>query len=155
LTPLPEKRDSVLIFLKSQVLAGSLKTALEMRGHRTTTVSTEAGAFAEARGHVPSMIILDRRSRSIRNFRRMDRLTTVPIVTVQEGQLPYTDEECLQEYDQGIDLVASGHSVRELVARVRAILRRRETGAHSNITYTAGTTHMDLERHEVRVNGRP
>src|SRR5262249_26831558 len=71
--------------------------------------------------------------------------------------LAYTDEDCLQEYDQGVDLVASGHSVRELVARVRAILRRCETDTPSNNTntYTVGTIHMDLERHEVRVNRRP
>src|SRR5262249_54914926 len=108
---------------------------------------------AEASGHVPSIIILDRHSGSIRNFRRMKTLITVPIVAVDDEHLPYTDEECLQEYDQGIDLIVSGHSVRDLVARVRAILRRCEAGGQSNATtYNVGTIHMDLERREVRVN---
>ena len=59
---------------------------------------------------------------------------------------------CLQEYDQDIDLVVCGQSVRELVARVRAILRRREAGVESNTQYSAGNLRMDLDRHEVLVN---
>ncbi len=46
-----------------------------------------------------------------------------------------------------------GQSIRELVARVRAILRRRETGVATNIQYHAGKLRMDLDRHEVQVNG--
>ena len=156
LAPSAKIHDSALIFLKSESFAQSLKMALELSGHRTTAVTTEAGAFAEATGHVPSVIILDRHSGSIGKFRRMDKLTRVPIVAVHEEHLAYTDEECLQDYDQGIDLIVSGHSVRALVARVRAILRRCETGVRSNNpnTYTVGTIHMDLERHEVLVNRR-
>src|SRR5262245_24436621 len=150
--PLIERRDSVLIFLKSEAFAQSLKTALQMSGYHTTAVTTEAGVFAEVSKHVPSVIILDCHSGSIRNFRRMNMLITVPIVAVYKSLS--TDEECLQEYDEGIDLIVPEHSVRELIARIRAILRRCEAGAPSNITntYTVGPIHMDLERHEVQVN---
>ena len=44
-------------------------------------------------------------------------------------------------------------SVRELVARVRAILRRRGAGVESGAQYNAGNLRMDLDRHEVLVNG--
>ena len=146
-------RDSVLIFLKSESFAQSLKKALETSGYRGTAVTTESVALTEMKAKVPSLIILDRRSGSVANFRRMRMLSTVPIVAVQEGSTSCQDEECLQEYEQDIDLVVCGQSVRELVARVRAILRRREAGVESNIRFSAGNLQMDLDRHEVLVNG--
>ena len=146
--------DSVLIFMKSEPFAQSLRKALEMSGHHSTAVTTESAALTEANANVPSLIILDRQSGSVANFRRMSKLRTVPIVAVQEGHLSCHNDECLQEYDQGVDLVVCGQSVRELVARMRAILRRRRAGVESGTQYHAGNLRMDLGRHEVLVNGR-
>lgn len=144
-------RGSVLIFLRSESFAESLKKGLETSGYRSTAVTTESLALTQAKANIPSLIVLDRRSDSIANFRRI--LSTVPIVAVQEGHLSCQDEECLQEYDQDVDLVVCGQSVRELVARVRAILRRRGAGVESSAQYQAGNLRMDLDRHEVLVNG--
>jgi DNA-binding response OmpR family regulator len=144
-------RGSVLIFLKSESFAESLKKGLETSGYRSTTVPTESLALIDAKANIPSLIVLDRRSDSIANFRRM--LSTVPIVAVQEGHLSCSDEECLQEYSQDVDLVVCSQSVRELVARVRAILRRRAVGVQSGTQYHAGNLRMDLDRHEVLVSG--
>ncbi len=146
--------DSVLIFLKSESFAQSLKKALEAGGYRSTAVTAESIALTEIKSNVPALIILDHRSASITNFRRMRILNTVPIVAVQEGDICCQDEECLEEYDKDIDLVACGQGVRELVARVRAILRRRKTCGETNVQYNAGNIRMDLDRHEVLVNGR-
>jgi DNA-binding response OmpR family regulator len=146
-------RDSVLIYLKSESFAQSLKKALETSGYRGTAVTTESLALTEAKTNVPSLIILDSRSGSIANFRRMRELNTVPIVAVQEGSTSCQDEDCLQEYDQDVDLILCGQSIRELVARVRAILRRRVPGVGTHTQYNAGNLRMDLDRHEVLVNG--
>ena len=143
----------VLIFLKSESFAKSLKKALETGGYRGAAVTTESRALLEAEVNAPSLIILDRHSDSVAKFRRMRMLNKVPIVAVQEGSLSYQDEECLQEYDQDVDLVVCGQSVREIVARVRAILRRREAGVELNNQYNAGNLRMDLDRHEVLING--
>lgn len=146
-------RNSVLIYLKSESFAQSLKKSLETSGYRSTAVTTESLALTEVKANVPSLIILDRQSGSITNFRRMRMLNTVPIVAVQEGDISCQEEDSLKEYDQDIDLVVCGQSVRELVARVRAILRRRLAGVESNNQYSAGSIRMDLDRHEVLVNG--
>src|SRR5262249_29915452 len=145
--------DSVLIFLKSESFAQSLKKALEASGYRGTAATSESVALAEANANPPSLIILDRQSGAVEHFRRISLLRSVPIVAVQEGHLSCHEDECLKEYDEGTDLVVSGQSVRELVARVRAILRRRSTSVESNIRYTVGKLRMDLDRHEVLVSG--
>ena len=64
-------RGSVLIFLKSESFAESLKKGLETSGYRSTAVTTESLALTQAKANVPSVIVLDRRSDSIANFRRM------------------------------------------------------------------------------------
>jgi DNA-binding response OmpR family regulator len=146
-------RDSVLIFIKSEPFAQSLKKALETSGYRSTAVTTESAALAEAKANVPTLIILDHQSGSIASFRQMKMLNTVSIVAVQEANIPFRDEDCIQEYDQDIDLVVCSQSVRELVARARAILRRRATGVGSNTHHRVGNIRMDIDRHEVLVNG--
>ena len=146
--------DSVLIFLTSEPFAQALKNGLDTSGCRSMAVTTESAALAEVRANVPSLIILDRHSRSIAIFRQISTLNTVPIVAVQEGHIPCRDEDCFPEYDQDVDLVVCSQSVRELVARIRAILRRRGIGLRSNTQYSAGNLRMDLDRHEVLVNGR-
>ena len=150
---LPTAGNSVLIFLKSESFAQSLKKALETSGYRSAVVTTESLALTEAKATVPSLIILDRRSGSIANFRRIRTLSTVSIIAIQEGSIPCQDEDCVEEYDQDVDLVVCSQSVRELVARARAILRRREASVVANIQYSAGNLRMDLDRHEVLVCG--
>src|SRR5262249_3978995 len=104
-TSLEGECDSVLIFLKSEPFAQSLKKALESSGYCVIAVTSESVALTEANANVPSLIILDRRSGAVGNFRRMSKLSRVPIVAVQEGHLSCHDDEWLQEYDQGVDLV--------------------------------------------------
>jgi two-component system response regulator RegX3 len=53
------------------------------------------------------------------------------------------------------DYVTKPYSARELVARVRAVLRRgTEPEASNGTTVEAGPVRMDVERHVVTVNGR-
>lgn len=54
------------------------------------------------------------------------------------------------------DYVTKPYSARELVARVRAVLRRQtEPEELISATVQAGTVRMDVERHIVSVNGEP
>ena len=56
------------------------------------------------------------------------------------------------------DYVTKPFSVRELIGRVRAQLRRREldiTSAQGGKTIDAGAVHIDLSRHLVTVRGEP
>jgi len=54
------------------------------------------------------------------------------------------------------DYVTKPFSSRELVARIRAVLRRRgpETGATSETALAAGNIKMDVDRHVVTVDDR-
>src|SRR5262245_66500812 len=81
--------DSVLIFLKSEPFAQSLKKALETSGYRGIAVTSESVALTEANANVPSLIILDRQSGAVANFRRMSKFRTVPIVAVEGENISF------------------------------------------------------------------
>ncbi len=153
-SPATGVQDSILIFMKSESFAQSLKKALEANGYRSTTVSTEAAALTETKAAVPSLIVIDRESGTLSNLRNLRTLTAVPIVAVHGGATACGDDDCVQDYERDIDLVVCSQSPRELVARLRAILRRRVRHVHAHIYYGVGAIRMDLDRHEVTVGGR-
>src|SRR5262245_19196618 len=128
-SPIASPRDSVLICLKSAWFGESVKHALESGGYRSTAVTTDSHVLTAASTNIPSVMILDRRSDSITYFRRSRQWSMVPIVAVQEGHLSSQDEECMEAYEQGIALVVGSKIVRELIARVSAILRRGDVPA--------------------------
>ena len=53
------------------------------------------------------------------------------------------------------DYVTKPFSHRELVARIRAVLRRGHEVEEETDTIQAGSVRMDVERHEVWVDGEP
>lgn len=147
-------RNSILIFVKSEQVAQSFKKAFETSGFQGTTVTNEAAAFAAAKECEPSLILIDRGQSTLTNLRRLRTVTAVPIIAVQDGPAPCSDDDCVSDYDRDIDLVVCNQSPRELVARVRSILRRREPRSERNMLHTVGNIRMDLDRHEVTASGR-
>lgn len=146
--------ETILIFLKAESFALSLKKALEANGYRSTIVTTDTAAFTEAKQMTPSLIIIDREHGSTATLRHLRALAAAPIVAVEGTAMTCTEEDCVQDYERDIDLVLCTQSPRELVARIRAILRRRQPRAHTPTFYVAGNIKMDLDRHEVTVEGR-
>lgn len=142
------------MLMTSEALGQSLKKALEASGIKTTLVMTEAAVFAEAKAAPPALVLIDRQHGTTGNLRHLRSFLSVPIVAVQDGTHTCAEEDCLQDYERDIDLVVCNQSAREVVARVRAILRRAERRAESTTHYTVGPLRMDLDRHEVTVAGR-
>lgn len=147
-------RDSILIFMRSEPFAQSIKKTFDASGFQSATVGTEGAAFAAAREAGPALIIIDRQLSTESNLRQLRAVSAAPIVAVQVAVASCADDECVQDYERDVDLVVCSQSPRELLARVRAILRRRVTQCASNMHYNVGKIRMDLDRHEVTVSGR-
>lgn len=147
-------RNTVLIFMRAEPFAQSLKKTFEANGYQGTVVTTESAAYSAAKTSMPSLIIIDREQSTCIDLHRLRTMIAVPIVAVQDRAIACSDDDCIQDYDRDIDLVVCSPSPRELLARARAILRRRESRRESTNFYSAGSLRMDLDRHEVSVNGR-
>lgn len=147
-------QGSILIFVQSQPFDQSLEKALVSNGYQVTFVTTEAAAFAALKESTPSLIIVERREGIVAALRQLRAAAVAPIVAIVNETNSCLDEEWIQGYDQDIDLVLCNQTPRQVVARVRAILRRCTPAAErANRHYRAGNIRMDLDRHEVIVGG--
>lgn len=148
-------QGSILLFAQSEPLGRSLEKAFVANGFQITVVKTESAVFTASKEIVPSLIIIERQRERPLYLRQLRLSTNAPIVALSNGERGLSDDDFLQDYDEEIDLVVSGQTPRQLIARVRAILRRlTQREVRTRIHCRAGNIVMDLDRHEVTVDGR-
>ena len=135
--------------------ADLVRSYLEREGHAVVVAPDGRVALEEIRRRRPDLVLLDVMMPHVDGLdvmRIVRAESTVPIimVTARSGE-----DDQLLGFDLGADdYVTKPYSMRQLVARVRAVLRR--TGAVADAApVTVGGFHLDRERCEVRVDGRP
>ena len=85
---------------------------------------------------------------------RIRRTSSVPVIMLSAKD---TELDKIVGLEIGADdYVTKPYSYRELLARLKAVLRRsRAVSLEPEQVLVAGRVRMDVERHEVRVNGEP
>ncbi|GAA0405006.1 response regulator transcription factor [Microbispora corallina] len=136
--------------------ADLVRRYLEHEGHRVVTVHDGRSALEEVRRRAPDLMVLDVM------MPKVDGLDVCRIVRA-ESDLPVlmltartTEDDLLLGLDLGADdYMTKPYSPRELMARVRALLRRTRAAASAPApVLTAGAVTVDPARHEVVVDGR-
>lgn len=148
-------RVSILLVTPDEGFARSMEKLLQQNGYVVRHASSAESAVAAAHHDVPALILLDRRQSVIGHLRRVLALRTVPFVTIQPPGADCSDERCAEDFDAGADAVVCKPGSRELVARLRAVLRREQLRLTRRSHYAVGELQMDLDRYEVTVKGRP
>ncbi len=129
---------------------------LTQQGFRVVTAANGQEALYEARHTNPDLILLDIMMPQmdgfdfLRHFRR-EKQTPVIVITAKEEE---TDAVLGLELGAD-DYVIKPFRMRELVSRVRAVLRRGEAAADPNRILTAGDLSLDPATHTVTVRGAP
>lgn len=152
-----EFADPILIVEDDRNTAALVAAYLQREGFRTIAVYDGLAALAKARQNPPLLVILDLMLPGIDGWeicRRLRRHSDVPIVmlTAREAEM----DRVLGLSLGADDYVVKPFSPRELVERVKAILRRvrTETRRPGDIL-KHGDLVMDPSRHKVTVAGRP
>ncbi len=131
--------------------------ALEREGFRVTAVGDGRAALEAALATPIDLVVLDVMLPELdglsvcREIRSRAR-TPILFLSARGDEL----DRVLGLELGGDDYLTKPFSPRELVARVRAILRRadpREEPSTPSAVLQNGEVHIDLDRHEVRVNG--
>lgn len=145
-------RAHVLVVEDEPKLAALLRDYLVAADYRVSVLETGAGAIAWIREHTPDTILLDLMlpgEDGLAICRGVRAFSNAPILMVSAR---------VEEIDRllGLELGADDYickpfSPREVVARVRAALRRVAVVATSE----PNPVELDEERFEVRVQGRP
>lgn len=148
-------KETILFISQVEARAPSLAKIFKNEGYRCLTVDTVASALFEFQQMTPSVVIIDRMQDGIERLRERQALGTVSFVALCQSVADCTEKDCVDDLGRGFDLVVCKPSARELLARVRAILRRQQSQSAPSTDDVAGTLRMDLGRHEVTVHGKP
>lgn len=147
---------SILVVDDEPAIRESVTYALEREGYDVVAVEDGETALDRARSHSFDAVILDvvlpgRLGTDV--CRELRAESSVPILMLTART---TELDRVVGLELGADdYVPKPFSVAELVARVRAILRRRELDRSvGSELRRVGGLELDFRRHEVRVDGR-
>ncbi|MFI5792313.1 response regulator transcription factor [Streptomyces sp. NPDC051677] len=139
---------------------------LEHEGHAVTVVEDGRAALEAVRHREPDLVVLDVM------MPRADGLDVVRILRAESREVPVlmltarsTEDDLLLGLDLGADdYMTKPFSPRELVARIRTLLRRNKRSSapepvpapvEEDDALSVGTLRVDPVRHEVSVGGTP
>ncbi len=132
------------------------KLYLEREGYQVEGVATGQDALSKLSTMNPDLIILDLMLPDIDGFevcRQIRAKSQVPILMLTARK---EDVDKIVGLELGADDYATKpFNPRELIARVKAILRRYQVGLKPGDTVEVGNLRIDLSRHEVTVGGQP
>src|SRR5438093_5593270 len=135
-----------------------LKYNLEKEGFKVSYTTEGSLALAEIRRDEPDLVILDLMLPGLdgleicRQLRRNEKYTSLPVL-MRTARGEETDRVVGLEMGAD-DYVTKPFSMRELVARVRALLRRREPSGPAQATLERGTLVIDPSAHNVTLAGQ-
>lgn len=148
-------RRRILVVDDDARLAASLRRALAYEGHDVEVVADGAGALAAARDRPPDLVVLDGMLPGIDGVEVCRRLRAGGAGSAGSDVaiLMLTARDAISERVAGLDAGADDYLVKpfayeELLARVRALLRRRAPDGRE-LLHCADLV-MDVFGHEVR-----
>ena len=155
--PADRRRARVLVVEDEAGLADSVRYSLESEGFDVIVATSGLSGMEAARTNAPDIVILDLMLPEISGLdvcRQIRSFSDVPIIML-------TAKDSEADKVAGLELGADDYmtkpfSMRELIARVRAHLRRSARSgvlAETNEVLRGGSIELDIDAHEARVNG--
>jgi two-component system KDP operon response regulator KdpE len=132
-----------------------LKTVLSTQGYQVRTAAEGESALASFTEWHPELVITDLympRMDGVELCRRIRAVSSVPIIVLSVKGEERTKVEAL---DSGADdYVTKPFGTDELLARVRAALRRSGVAPHEVASFEAGGFRIDLDARRVHIRGQ-
>ncbi|MGH2862952.1 MAG: response regulator [Solirubrobacteraceae bacterium] len=145
----------ILVAEDDPKLAEVLRRYLEREGYGVALVADGRRAIDQARRRRPDLIILDLMLPVVDGWdvcRVLKGESDVPILMLTARS---TQDDIVLGLDLGADdYVTKPFGPRELMARVRKVLRRASTGVSGEATLHIGALRIDPGRHVVTLDGR-
>ncbi|MBD9232503.1 MAG: DNA-binding response regulator [Rothia mucilaginosa] len=148
--------SKILIVEDEEALSDPLAFLLGREGFQTVVVDNGLDALPTFEREGADLVLLDVMLPGMPGTevcRKLREVSSVPIImlTAKDSEL----DKVLGLELGADDYVTKPYSARELIARIRAVLRRRsaEPDTPTDAVLTGGPVRMDIDRHVVTVNG--
>ncbi len=142
---------AILLVEDDPSLALGLCDALEFEGFKVTHAAKGGDAVEHAKRHTPDCIILDLMLPDLNGYqvceqiRRFDPRTPILMLTARSQEA-----DKIRGLDSGADdYVTKPFSVGELVARIRAVLRRSQRAIPTDVPFNIGEYTLDPVAHTL------
>jgi two-component system KDP operon response regulator KdpE len=153
--PSNSKEPVLLVIDDEPHILKVLSTGLALRGFAVRTAASGEEALEEIRKESPDAIILDLMLPGMSGLevcRRLREFSAVPIVVLSARG---AERDKVLALDQGADdYVTKPFGLEELLARVRAVLRRFSVTNPDATSWTVGDITLNLDTRRVTVHGR-
>ena len=144
----------ILVVEDEETLSESIRYHLEREGFATTIEADGSRAVGVIRRRPPDLVVLDLMLPGMSGLdvlRSLRASSTVPVIIVTAKD---TESDKVAGLELGADdYVTKPFSMRELVSRVRALLRRAGDFSEADVL-RGGRVELDVDRHEVRIEGK-
>ena len=144
----------ILVVEDDMEIARTLRDFLDVAGFDASVVGDGSSAIAAVRGDKPDLVVLDLGLPGIDGLdvaRELRRTSTIPIVMLT-ARGEETDRIVGLELGAD-DYLVKPFSPKELVARVRAVLRRTSGAAAGAETLRVGDVEVDVPKMRAKVDG--
>jgi two-component system KDP operon response regulator KdpE len=146
-----EAMHQILVVEDDDGIRNVLRVLLEAENYRVVEATTARRGEIEARSHKPDLLLVDLGlpdGDGIEVIKRVRAWSPVPILVLSARTL---EAQKIAALDAGADdYVAKPFSAPELLARVRASLRRNVRGTERVAAFRLGDCEIDLDRRQAR-----
>ena len=151
-------KQRILIVEDEKDIVRVLEFALRQAGFETVAAGDAADAFARIRERAPDLVVLDLMlpdlpgSEICRQLKSSAKTSSIPVVMLTaRGE----EVDRVVGFELGADdYIIKPFSVREVVLRIKANLRRNQPGEAARPREQVGPVRVDAEAHRVYVDGQ-
>jgi two-component system, OmpR family, KDP operon response regulator KdpE len=148
---LTQAMHQILVIEDEPAIRNVLRVLLEAEGYRFIEADTAMRAEIEARSHKPDLLLVDLGlpdGDGLKVIRRVRAWSPVPVVVLSARTM---EEQKIAALDAGADdYITKPFSAPELLARVRAALRRNVRGAEQTSVLQFSQISVNLARRETQ-----
>jgi DNA-binding response OmpR family regulator len=147
--------NTILLIEDNRDYAATLKANLEREGYEVRLAATGVEGLDQAKGRLPDLVVLDLMLPAMDGFTVLQRMRDqglgMPVLIMTALG---TEEEKLRGFGLGADdYIVKPCGLREILARVRALLKRGGAGTAVPPPVQVGDLSVDLAARVVRLGG--
>ena len=144
----------IVVIEDDQTIVKGIEDTLQFHEYKVYTASTGKEGLEKIKKNIPDLVILDIMLPDLDGFEICKKIKTIKDIPVIMLTAKSQESDKLLGFEVGADdYITKPFSVKELVARIRAVLRRADATVGGGEVVRAGAVEIDIPKRRVVVAG--